>query len=71
MNIYTVVMDRVNSEPDWLFLTSKDYPSDEKVIKAIRKHQCLDDDDDFEDYINEFWVEAVYATGYKIKLVKE
>lgn len=70
MKLYVVVIDRVDAEPDWLFLTSKDYPTDEEVREAIKEQQVLTDSE-FDNWINEFWVESVYATGYKIKLIKE
>lgn len=70
MKLYAVILDRVDSDPDWFFITSKDFPNDKKIIKAIKKHQDLNNEE-FNNYINEYWVESVYATGYKIKLEKE
>lgn len=70
MELYIVGIDRVDTSPDWFFITSEDYPSNELVEKEIRKQQSLSKDE-FDDYINEYWVEKAWANGYKIKLVKE
>lgn len=70
MNLYIIVIERVDTCPDWVFVTSKKQPTDAETRKIISKEWELDEND-FDWYLHEYWVEKVYANGYEIKLIKE